>query len=589
MRIMRTHLCGEVNESLLGKTVSACGWARARRDHGGVIFIDLRDRSGVLQLVANPDNNKVFATAETVRNEYVLRAVGTVCERPAGTTNDSLPSGKVEVRLSELEILNPALMLSFAPDDTGVSEEARLRHRLVDLRGGRMQANLRRRHAMTVAARQWLVENSFVEIETPMLAPATPEGARDFLVPSRLQAGAFYALPQSPQLFKQMLMAAGYERYFQVVRCFRDEDLRADRQPEFSQIDVELSFVDEETVMTAMEELTAAVFAAADVRLPRPFARMTYCEAVRRFGCDRPDLRNPLQLVDLGEVMKTTEFKVFRAPAEAADGRVAALRLPGGAALSRKDIDDLTAFVGRWGAKGLAYIKVEDRSRGAAGLQSPIVKFLSETALTEILNRSEAENGDLLFFGAGREDIVNASLAALRDKLGRERGLLIGDWRPLWITDFPLFEYDYEGKTWRARHHPFTAPRPGDECHLPHAPGRTFARAYDITLNGAEIGGGSIRIHSPATQLAMLAALGLDEATAHKRFGFLLAALESGMPPHGGIAFGLDRMAAMACGAPTIRDVIAFPKTQRGQCLLTGAPTAVDDNQLKELHLRSTQ
>lgn len=587
---MRTHLCGDINETLLDSPITVCGWARTRRDHGGVIFIDLRDRSGVLQIVADPAQNaEVFAVANRVRGEYVLRAEGVVQRRPSGAENKALATGGVEVHLTALEILNAAAAAPFTPDDSGVSEEIRLRRRVSDLRGARMQDNLRRRHRMARAAREWLSARDFVEVETPMLAPATPEGARDFLVPSRLQAGAFYALPQSPQLFKQMLMAAGFERYFQIARCFRDEDLRADRQPEFSQIDVEMSFADEEEIMPAMEEMTRAVFAAADVSLPSPFPRMTCAEAVRRFGCDRPDMRNPLELTEAGELMRDVEFKVFRTPARDEHGRVAALNLPGGGKMSRGDIDALTTFVAGFGAKGLAYIKVVSRADGVKGLQSPIVKFLPEAVLEELLCRADAKDGDILFFGAGREDIVNASLSALRDKLARDFKLLADDWRPLWITDFPLFERDYDGGTWRARHHPFTAPRVADECHLPDAPGEAFARAYDITLNGAEIGGGSVRIHRAELQLKMLAALGFDETRAREKFGFLLTALESGAPPHGGIAFGLDRMAAIACGAESIREVIAFPKTQRGQCLLTGAPNEINPEQWRELHLRPVE
>lgn len=583
---MRTHLCGDVGEKLLDSAIVVCGWARTRRDHGGVIFIDLRDRAGVLQIVADPAQNaEVFAVADRVRAEYVLRAEGVVRMRPPGAENESVSSGKVELHLSALEILNAAAAPPFAEDD--VSEEVRLRHRVRDLRGARMQSNLRRRHRMARAAREWLSARDFAEVETPMLAPPTPEGARDFLVPSRMHSGAFYALPQSPQLFKQMLMAAGMERYFQIARCFRDEDLRADRQPEFSQIDVEMSFADEEEIMTLMEELAREVFAAADVHLPAPFPRMSYGEAVRRFGSDRPDLRNPLELTELGDVMREVEFKVFRAPARDKNGRVAALVLPNGGAMSRGEIDSLTAFVARHGAKGLAYIKVESRERGADGMRSPIIKFLPEDALRELLRRSRAQDGDMIFFGAGREDVVNASLAALRDKLARDADLLAKEWRPLWITGFPLFERDYDSGMWRARHHPFTAPRIGDEELLSSDPGAAFARAYDLTLNGAEIGGGSVRIHRADLQLKMLAALGIDESRARAKFGFLLHSLESGAPPHGGIAFGLDRMAALACGAESIRDVVAFPKTQRGQCLLTGAPGEIDAAQRRELGLRT--
>ncbi|MDM5147716.1 aspartate--tRNA ligase [Candidatus Persebacteraceae bacterium Df01] len=584
---MRTHFCGAVNTQNLDGTVTVCGWAHSRRDHGGVIFIDLRDKSGVLQLVADPSENAdVFAQANGVRNEYVLRATGIVRRRPEGTDNSRLSSGEVEVNLCRLEVLNTATALPFMPDDEGVSEEARLRHRVIDLRGTAMQSNLRRRHAMLAAVRQWFCERDFIDIETPLLTRTTPEGARDFLVPSRLQPDAFYALPQSPQLFKQMLMAAGFERYFQIARCFRDEDSRSDRQPEFSQIDVEMSFVEENDVMTMMEELVIAAFAAVNITLPQPFPRMNCTEAVRRFGIDRPDLRNPLELTDLGDLMAEVEFKVFREPAQAADGRVAALRLPGGASLSRKQIDELTAYVARYGARGLAYIKVINVTAGADGLQSPIIKFLPENVLAQLIERTQAVDGDIIFFGAGREDIVNASLAALRDRLGEDGNLLSDGWKPLWITDFPLFERDYERKRWNARHHPFTAPREGDERHLPEHPERVMSRAYDMTLNGVEIGGGSIRIHRVETQLAMLEALGIDETEARRQFGFLLQALESGAPPHGGVAFGLDRMAAMACQVQSIRDVIAFPKTQRGQCLLTKAPSSATSEQLQELHIK---
>ena len=582
---MRTHLCGDIDKKLLDSTVVVCGWARTRRDHGGVIFIDLRDRGGVLQIVAAPDNAEVFAVADRVRGEYVLRAEGIVRPRPDGAENETLATGGVELHLSALEILNTAAAPLVSED---ASEEVRLRNRVADLRGARMQDNLRRRHRMARAAREWLSARDFTEVETPFLAPPTPEGARDFLVPSRMHPGAFYALPQSPQLFKQMLMAAGFERYFQIARCFRDEDLRADRQPEFSQIDVEMSFTDEEEVIAQMEEMVCAVFAAADISLQTPFPRMTCGEAVRRFGSDRPDMRNPLELTEIGDIVQDTDFQVFRAPAREKYGRVAALLLPGGGAMSRGDIDGLTEFVGRFGAKGLAYIKVESRAQGAKGLRSPIVKFLPETVLDEILQRANAKDGDIIFFGAGREDIVCASLAALRDKLARDANLLTQEWRPLWITDFPLFERDHDNGVWNARHHPFTAPRPADETHLPDNPAAAFARAYDLVLNGAEIGGGSIRIHRADLQLKMLAALGMDESAARAKFGFLLAALESGAPPHGGIAFGLDRMAAIACGEDSIRDVIAFPKTQRGQCMLTAAPGDITPAQWRELHLRTT-
>ena len=585
--LMRSHFCGTINEACLGQTVSVCGWVQTRRDHGGVIFMNLRDKSGVLQLVADhTDNAAVFAVAEEVRNEYVLRAEGVVRPRPAGTENDGLATGRVEMTVSNLRILNAAVALPFAPGEDDVSEEVRLRHRVLDLRGEPMQRRLRLRHTAAVAARRWLDDNDFCEIETPLLTAPTPEGARDFLVPSRLQNGAFYALPQSPQLFKQMLMAAGYERYYQIARCFRDEDLRADRQPEFTQIDVEMSFVAEKDVMDAMEEMTAAIFAAANRPFPTPVPRLSFAESMQRYGCDRPDLRNPLELIDIDDIMREAEFKVFSQPAQDDEGRVAVLRLPAGADLSRKEIDALTEFVRHYGAAGLAYIKVVNVDAGAEGLQSPIVKFLSADNITALLTKSKAANGDMLFFGAGRADIVNASLAALRDKLAQMRNLLVGEFLPVWIVDFPMFEYDYDSRSWLARHHPFTAPRSEDEEKLSENPGQAIACAYDLVVNGVEIGGGSIRIHRVQTQLAALAVLGINEKKTREDFGFLLAALESGAPPHGGIAFGFDRICAMLAGVNSIREVIAFPKTQRGQCLVTNAPRNAVQEQWRELGLR---
>ena len=579
--MLRDILCGKVTE--VGRRFRVCGWAHRRRDHGGVIFIDLRDRSGLLQVVADPQQDaRLFAAAEKVRNEFVLQVSGVVRPRPPGTVNPNLETGQVELLAEELQILNAAVPPPFSPADEPPSEEVRLRHRIVDLRRESMQRNLRLRHNICKAARKFLDGENFTEVETPILTRATPEGARDFLSPSRMQPGEFYALPQSPQLFKQMLMAAGVDRYYQFARCFRDEDLRADRQPEFSQIDIEAAFAEEADIRKLSEGMICAVFReAADVSLPSPFPQIAWAETMRRFGTDRPDLRNPLELAELTDVAKRCEFKVFRAAADSTGGRVAALRVPGGADLSRKDIDGLTEFVGGFGAKGLAYIKY-----AGGELQSPIVKFLTEGERAEIASRADAKDGDIVFFGAGREDVVNASLAGLRERLGAERNLLKGEWAPVWVVDFPLLEYDADARTWSARHHPFTAPREGDEAKIASAPGDAMARAYDMVLNGAEIGGGSVRAHRAEVLLGTLAALGMDEAAARGRFGFLLSALESGAPPHGGIAFGLDRIAAMLAGAASIREVIAFPKTQRGLCPLTGAPSAAGEGQLRELGLR---
>lgn len=573
---MRSCLLGEVGERAVGGEVTVCGWVNTRRDHGGVIFIDLRDASGVLQMVASPDNAAVFAVAERVRSEFVLQARGAVRRRQQGAENTALATGTVELDLRELTILNAAAALPFLPNDT-VNEDTRLRHRVIDLRGERMQNNLRLRHKFLTSAREWLNAAGFIEVDTPMLTRATPEGARDFLIPSRLQGGDFYALPQSPQLFKQMLMAAGVDRYFQVARCFRDEDLRADRQPEFSQIDIEMAFVNEDDVMAAMETMMATVFAAVGATLPTPFPRMSWAQAMREFGCDRPDLRNPLRLTDLTDLMLSVEFKVFRAGAES--GRVAALRAPGGAAMSRKEIDELTAFVGEYGAGGLAYIKCQNVA--ARELQSPIIKFLPDDCVGEVLRLTQAADGDILFFGAGEVATVNAAMAALRGELGRRLRLTAtGEKKPLWVVDFPMFEWD--GARWSACHHPFTAPQGAIEKSAD-----CLSRAYDMVIDGVEVGGGSIRIHDAAAQREALAVLGIDADEAQAKFGFLLEALAAGAPPHGGIAFGVDRIVAMLCGADSIRDVIAFPKTQRGQCLLTGAPAAVSDGQLRELSVRA--
>ena len=586
---MRTHYCGQVNAALVGRTVTLCGWAHRRRDHGGVIFIDLRDREGLVQIVCDPDRPAMFAIAERVRSEYVLRIVGAVRRRPEGTNNPDLASGEVEVLAHELEILNAAAPPPFQVDEEHLNENVRLQHRVIDLRRPPMQRNLLLRHRVAMAVRRYFDAQGFVDIETPMLTRSTPEGARDYLVPSRVNPGQFFALPQSPQLFKQMLMIAGFDRYYQITKCFRDEDLRADRQPEFTQIDVETSFLDEGEIRRLMEEMVRTVFKEVlDVRLPDPFPVLGYAEAMRDYGSDKPDLRVPLKLVELTDVVRGVEFKVFRAAAELKDGRVAALRIPGGGnLLSRKEIDDYAAFVGIYGAKGLAYLKVNDPSKASEeGLQSPIVKFLPGEALRGILERTAAAAGDLIFFGADRARIVNDSLGALRARIGHEKGFAEAGWRPAWIVDFPLFEYDDEAKRWVAIHHPFTSPKEGHERLFESDPGAALAKAYDVVLNGWEIGGGSVRIHRADVQEQVFRALAIGEAEARQKFGFLLDALKYGAPPHGGIAFGLDRLVALMAGAESIRDVIAFPKTQRAQDLLTQAPAPVDERQLRELHIR---
>jgi len=584
---MRTHFCGEVTEDLLGQEVTLCGWVNRRRDHGGVIFVDLRDRSGIVQVVIDPDTAAAFAMAEQVRSEFVLRARGRVRERPEGTVNPDMATGKVEVLCLELEVLNAAETPPFQLDDEGVGEDVRLHYRYIDLRRPQMFQRLETRARLTRAMRGFLDGHGFLDIETPMLTKATPEGARDYLVPSRNQPGTFYALPQSPQLFKQLLMMSGMERYYQIVRCFRDEDLRADRQPEFTQLDIETSFLDEDGITGLMEQLVRHCFAEVlGVELPDPFPRMAWSEAMERFGTDRPDLRNPLELVEVGDLLTGVEFKVFSGPANDPAGRVAALRLPGGGALPRSQIDGYTPFVARYGARGLAWIKVNDRARGRDGLQSPIVKFLDDAALAGVLDRTGAEDGDLVFFGADQARVVNDALGALRDRLGADAGLIEPGWRPLWVVDFPMFEWSREHKRWAALHHPFTAPAVDDPQALAADPGAALSRAYDVVMNGNEIGGGSVRIHRAEIQQAVFRVLDIDEAEAERKFGFLLEALRYGCPPHGGIAFGLDRLAMLMSGASSIREVIAFPKTQTAACPLTGAPTGAETAQLRELGLR---
>ena len=584
---MRSHFCGEVTGALLGEEVSVCGWVHRRRDHGGVIFIDLRDREGLLQVVFDPDTPEAFEIAERVRSEYVLRVEGKVRERPEGTINPELATGKVEVLGRSLEVLNRSDPPPFQLDEDTAGEETRLRYRYLDLRRFEMYERLRMRSLITRAMREFLDGNGFLDIETPMLTKATPEGARDYLVPSRTQPGTFFALPQSPQIFKQLLMMSGMERYYQIVRCFRDEDLRADRQPEFTQLDIEVSFLDPDGIMALMESLVRHVFARVlDVDLPAPFPRMSYREAMARFGSDRPDLRNPLELVEVADLVRDSDFKVFSRPARDAGGRVAALRAPGGGALPRSVIDDYTRWVGAYGAKGLAYIKVNERERGREGLQSPIVKFLSDDALAGIVERCGALNGDLVFFGADRASVVNAALGALRDKLARDLGLSGDGWRMLWVVDFPMFEWNEGEGRWDALHHPFTSPDPDDPERIASDPGALLSKAYDLVLNGSEAAGGSVRIHRREVQEAVLRTLGIPDDEARERFGHLLDALRYGCPPHGGIAFGLDRLAMQMSGSSSIREVIAFPKTQTASCPLTGAPAPASPRQLRELGIR---
>jgi aspartyl-tRNA synthetase len=583
---MRSHYCGQVDEGLLGREISVAGWVHRRRDHGGVIFVDLRDRDGLLQIVFDPEVAAVFHEAERLRNEFVIRVTGKVRARPSGTVNANLASGAVEMLAAQLEVLNRCEPLPFQLDEQ-VGEEVRLRYRYLDLRREVMSQRLRLRHRLTRAMRGYLDSHGFVDIETPMLTKATPEGARDYLVPSRTHPGKFFALPQSPQIFKQLLMISGFDRYYQIVRCFRDEDLRADRQPEFTQLDVETSFLSQPQIMELMEGLMRHCFSEVlGAPLPDPLPRMTYAEAMQRYGSDKPDLRIPLELTEVTDLVRDCEFKVFATPAQDPGGRVAALRVPGGGTLARSAIDEYTAFVARYGAKGLAYIKVNERARGREGLQSPIIKFLGDAALAGILERTHAADNDLIFFGADRATVVNDALGALRLKVGQDLKLLVPGWRPLWVVDFPMFEWDAAERRWTAMHHPFTAPQSDDPAALRAAPAAALARAYDMVLNGSEVGGGSVRIHRQEMQSTVFELLGIAAAEAQQKFGFLLDALKLGAPPHGGIAFGLDRLAMLMSGADSIREVIAFPKTQTAADPLTDAPTEVGETQLRELHIR---
>ncbi len=583
---MRSHYCGQVNEKLVGQEVTVAGWVSRRRDHGGVIFVDLRDRDGLLQIVFDPDNQAQFSEAEKLRNEFVVKIRGLVRERPAGTANANLASGKVELLARELVTLNRSEPLPFQLDET-VSEEVRLKYRYLDLRRDDMQRRLRLRHKITRAMRHYLDDQGFIDIETPVLGKATPEGARDYLVPSRTHEGKFFALPQSPQIFKQLLMVSGFDRYYQIVKCFRDEDLRAERQPEFTQLDIETSFLSQEQIMQMMEQLTRHIFKdAIGADLANPFPRMSYAEAMRAYGSDKPDLRNPLTLVDVDDLVANCDFKIFAGPAKDPKGRVAALRAPGGGAMPRSQIDDYTAFVARYGAKGLAYIKVNEKAKGKEGLQSPIVKNLSDDALKGILERTGAADGDLIFFGADSAKVVNDALGALRLRVGTDLKLTRGDWKPLWVIDFPMFEWDPDEKRWVAMHHPFTSPVVDDIAALKAAPDKSLAKAYDLVLNGSEIAGGSVRIFRQDLQSAVFELLGIEAEEARLKFGFLLDALKFGAPPHGGIAFGIDRLCMHMCGTESIRDVIAFPKTQTAADLMTDAPTEVGEKQLRELHIR---
>ncbi len=584
---MRSDYCGKLNSSHIDQEVELCGWVHRRRDHGGVIFIDLRDREGIAQIVFDPDRAEPFAIADSVRNEFVIRITGKIRNRPEGTVNPDMPTGEVEILGHTIEILNKAKTPPFQLDDENVHDDVKLKYRYVDLRRPAMQNNLRLRSQVVKEMRDFLDDRGFLDIETPMLTKATPEGARDYLVPSRTHPGNFFALPQSPQLFKQLLMMSGMDRYYQIVRCFRDEDLRADRQPEFTQLDIETSFMNENEITGMMEEMIHSLFKKImNIDLPSPFPRMTYAEAMERFGSDRPDLRNPLELIDVSDLMKAVEFKVFSGPANMEDGRVATLHVPGGSKLSRKQIDDYTNYIAQFGARGLAYIKVNDVAAGAEGLQSPILKFLPDEVAAKIVERTNATDGDLIFFGADKTKVVNDALGALRNKLGHDLDLLQSEWAPMWVIDFPMFDYNEDEKRWDSLHHPFTAPNTTDIDAIKQNPGKTLSRAYDLVLNGTELGGGSIRIHNAEMQSAVLELLGIGEEEAQEKFGFLLEALGYGCPPHGGIAFGLDRTVMLMSGSDSIRDVIAFPKTQSASCPLTSAPSKANPRQLKELGIK---